>query len=111
MINNSYARAYSEVLEILKYIPQREYVKIPKEKIKFYKDNMDKNYIFKFDPETDLSRQNISPQANAVLVNLYKDYLATEKQKVKIKEILDLNQKRKEKEKSKKYNSDNMFKK
>lgn len=35
MINSKYAKAYTEVLEIIKYFPQEEYDKIPKEKIAF----------------------------------------------------------------------------
>ena len=111
MINSTYAKAYTEVLEIIKYFPKEEYAKIPEEKIEFYKNNMDKDYIFTINPEIDLSEQNISPEANAIIVNLFRDYFATEEQKVKIKEILDLNQKKEEQEKREKYNPDDIFKK
>ena len=111
MINTIYAKAYTEVLEILKYFPKEEYCKIPKNKIDFYKNNMDKEYIFKINPEIDLVKQNISPEANAIIVNLFRDYFATEEQKVKIKEILDLNQKKEEQEKREKYNPNDIFKK
>ena len=102
MINTIYAKAYTEVLEIIKYFPEEEYNKIPEEKIEFYKNNMDKDYIFTINPEIDLSEQNISPEANAIIVNLFMDYFATEEQKVTIKEILDLNQKKEEQEKKRK---------
>ena len=46
MINTIYAKAYTEVLEIIKHFPEEEYNKIPKEKIEFYKANRDKNYNF-----------------------------------------------------------------
>ena len=59
----------------------------------------------------DLSEQSISLEANAIIVNLFTDYFATEEQKVKIKEILDLNQKKDEQEKREKYNPDDIFKK
>lgn len=85
MINTIYAKAYTEVLEIIKHFPEEEYNKIPKEKIEFYKDNKDKDYVFVINPEIDLSEQNISPEANAIIVNLFRDYFATEEQKVKIK--------------------------
>ena len=111
MINSTYAKAYTEVLEIIKYFPEEEYAKIPKEKIDFYKSNMDKDYVFSINPGIDLSEQNISPEANAVIVNLFTDYYATEEQKVKIKEILDINQKKEEQEKREKYDPDNIFKK
>lgn len=111
MISNAYAKAYTEVLEIIKYFPEEEYNKIPVEKIEFYKNNMDKDYNFTINPEIDLSEQNISSEANAVIVNLFTDYYATEEQKVKIKNILDINQQKEEQEKREKYNPDNIFKK
>ena len=111
MINTIYAKAYTEVLEIIKHFPEEEYNKIPKEKIEFYKDNRDKDYNFTINPEIDLSEQNISAEANSIIVNLFRDYFATEEQKIKIKEILDLNQKKEEQEKKEKYNPDDIFKK
>lgn len=111
MINSKYAKAYTEVLEIINHFPEEEYAKIPEDKIEFYKNNMDKDYVFTINPEIDLSEQNISSEANAIIVNLFRDYFATEEQKVKIKEILDLNQKREEQEKRDKYNPDAIFKK
>ena len=110
MINIAYAKAYTEVLEIIKYFPKEEYAKIPEEKIEFYKNNMDKDYNFKINPEIDLSEQNISPEANAIMINLFTDYYATEEQKVKIKNILDSNQQKEEQEKRERYNPDNIFK-
>lgn len=111
MINNRYAKAYTEVLEIIKYFSKEDYSKIPTEKIEFYQKNMDKDYSFTINPEIDLAEQNISPEANAIIINLFTEYYATEEQKVKIKEILDLNQKKEEAEKREKYNPDNIFKK
>lgn len=111
MINSAYAKAYKEVLEIIKYLPKEEYDKISIDEIKFYKKHMDKDYVFTINPEIDLSEQNISPEANAIIVNLFRNYFATEEQKVKIKEILELNQQKEEKEKREKYNRDDMFKK
>lgn len=108
-MNNNYSKAYTEVLEIIKYFPEEEYSRIPKEKIDFYKKNMDKNYNFKINPEIDLSNQDISAEANAIIINLFTDYFATENQKLKIKEILDSNQKKSDQLKREKYNPDNIF--
>ena len=75
MINHAYAKAYKEVMEIIKYFPQEEFDKIPKEKVEFYKNNMDKNYVFTINPKIDLSNQNIS-----------KYYSKIKKKKSRIKE-------------------------
>ncbi|MBR1539870.1 MAG: hypothetical protein IJ629_01605 [Clostridia bacterium] len=109
MINKNYAKAYKEVLEIIKFFPADEYNKIPKEKIEFYKTNMDSNYEFTINPEIDLSEQKISKEANAIIVTLFQDYFATKEQKEKINEILILNEKKAEQEKSEKYNPDSIF--
>ncbi|MGN1351332.1 MAG: hypothetical protein ACI4VE_00830 [Clostridia bacterium] len=110
MVNSTYAKAYTEVLEIIKFFSKDDYNKIPNEKIEFYKKNMDTNYKFTINPGIDLAKQNISTEANAIIVNLFRNYFATENQKAKIKEILDINQYKKEQEKREKYNPDNLFK-
>ncbi len=46
-MNDTYSCSYVEVLEILKHLPKEQYEKIPKEKIEFYQNNMEKTmYIF-----------------------------------------------------------------
>lgn len=91
-MTDNYRKAYTEVLYILKYLPRDEILRIPREKLIFYKENMDKNYVFKFDPQVDLSKQNISTEANAVIVSLFRDYFATAEQKEKLKLLLNKNQ-------------------
>ena len=111
MINNKkYARAYTEVIEIISHFPKEEYEKIPAEKIEFYKKNMDKDYNFKINPSEDLDKQNISREANAIIIMLYKEYFAPEEQKEKIDKILADNSKKEEVEKREKYNPDDLFK-
>ncbi len=110
MVTNRYAKAYKEIIEILKYFPEKEYKRIPKEKIEFYKEHMDKEYEFTINPTIDLSKQNISKEANAIIVTLFLDYYANEEQKKRIKEILELNQKKEERGKRKKYNLQDLFK-
>ena len=110
MINN-YARAYTEVLEILSYFSNEEYSKIPEEKIKYFKENMDKDYIYTINPEIDLSVQYISNEANAILVSLFRDYFASENQKIKLINLLNKNQEKENEAKREKYNPDNIFNK
>lgn len=61
---------------------------------------MDKNYYFSINPKLNIEKQNISPEANAIIVNLYQEYFATEEQKIKIKV---------EQEKRNKYNPNDIF--
>lgn len=96
-----YAKAYTEVLEIISYFPREEQEKIPAEKIEFYRANMDKEYEYSINPEIELSKQYISREANAILVGLFRDYFATEKQKEVLENILKQNQEKAENEKEK----------
>lgn len=110
-MNNLYAKAYTEVLEIINHFSEDEYKKIPKEKIDFYEKHKDRKYDFKINPNIDLAEQNISRKANAILVSLFRDYFATAKQKEILKNLLQQNQEKLEKEKYLKYNHDNIFNK
>lgn len=109
-MDKKYARAYTEVLEILKHIPEEEYNVIPKTEIEFYKNNCDKNYKFEYNEGEDIKSQAISKEANAVIVSIYMNYFANEKQKTIIDEILQQNTIKQEQEKLEKYNPDNIFK-
>ena len=110
MVNNDYAKAYTEVLEILKCIPKDDFDKIPKEKIEFYQKNMDKNYNYIIDESVNFNEQSISDITKAILANIFRDYWATEYQKERIlaKEKYDIE--KLEQEKKERYNSDNIFK-
>ena len=93
MINNTYARAYTEVLEIISHFSKEDYSKIPKEKIDYYKNNMDKNYKFNINPKISLSKQNVSQEASAIIVTLFRDYFATSEQRIKLSDIIKLSEK------------------
>lgn len=106
---NTYAKAYTEVLEILSHFSTEEYSKIPQEKIDFYKSNMDKDYNYNINPNIDLSKQYISKETNAILISLFRDYFANENQKKTLNNLLHQNQEKIENIKRKKYSSDNIF--
>lgn len=105
----AYKKAYTEVIEIIKYFPKEEYDKIPLEKINYYKENMDKNYNFQIDPNIELEKQNISKEANAILVTLFNDYFATDRQKEVLNNLLKQNQQKLEIRKYEEYNPSNLF--
>ena len=78
MVDIKYANAYSEVLEILKYIPVEDYNKIPKNKIELFKTNANNDYSFKYNPNKTLDEQNVSKTAKAIIAILFRDFWATE---------------------------------
>lgn len=84
MVDIEYANAYTEVLEILKYIPSEDYDKIPKIKIELFETIANKNYHFNYTPNKTLDEQNVSKIAKGIIAILFRDYWATYIQKEKI---------------------------
>ncbi len=111
MENVEYAIAYKEVFEILKYIPNADYNKIPKEKIELYKTMQDKNYNFKYDPSKTLDEQNVSKRAKAIIGLLFRDYWATDIQREKILAKQKYERQKIEEEKAQNYQYEDLFKK
>lgn len=106
MTKSNYAQIYTEVLEVLRHLPEIQYNKIPKERIEFYENNCDT--LYNFELEKDL--KNLSPKANAIIVSIYKDYFTTPKQKETLHNILVDNERKAEELRKEKYNPDEIFK-
>ena len=111
MENVEYAIAYKEVFEILKYIPNADFNKIPKEKIELYKTMQDKNYNFKYDPSKTLDEQNVSKRAKAIIGLLFRDYWATDIQREKILAKQKYERQKIEEEKAQNYQYEDLFRK
>lgn len=109
MKDSLYAKACTEVLEILSHFSEEDFSKIPSDKIEFFKQNCDKDYDYKIDPEVDLDKQYISEEANAIIIGLYREYYATEHQRNVLDDILKHNQVLADRESRMKYNPDNVF--
>jgi len=100
-----YSKACTEVVAVLENMPKEYYDKIPYEKICFYKYMMDIDYTYDYDSEY----KNLSEYAVGILMNLYRDYWATEEKRKQIleqeaKERIEIEEKKKEK-----YNPNNIF--
>lgn len=109
-MKTNYAKAYTEVLQILKYLPKDEFSKIPKEKITFYEENADKNHEFKYNPSKELYNQKVLRETNVIIVKLYNDYFANDNQKQTLKKILHENELEYQEKLREKYNPDDIFK-
>ena len=110
MISMEYANAYTEVLEILKFIPKTDYNKIPQDMIKVFSYNQNKNYIFNYNPLQSLDDQNVSKKAKLIISILFRDYWAQDNQRAKILNKEKIDRMRFEEEKQEKYNVNNLFK-
>ena len=82
MINKGeYEKAYLELYELIKRIPVKDRSKIPNDFIEFVKDNMNLNYIFKYDESKSLLDQDVMVETKALLVQLYEKYLSRPEEK------------------------------
>ena len=79
-------QAFSEVYEILSYLSEDNYNKIPIEILDAIEKNRDLNYEFFVDTAIPFEKQDILEETKAILFNLYKDYLANDNIKNKILE-------------------------
>ena len=110
MVDIKYANAYSEILEILKYLTPEDYEKIPKEKIEVFETYANKDYSFNYDPDKTLQEQNVSKTARTIIGILFRDYWASEEQRDKIIKFQQQERIRIEKEKQERYKSEDIFK-
>ncbi len=107
---NNYGDAFTEVYEIISYLNDEEYNKIPKEVVDAIYENRNKEYEYWLDESIPLEDQEMLPETKAILFNLFRDYLSYPWQKEKIIKMQREERLRKEEIKRKKYNSDNIFK-
>lgn len=109
MVNQTkYANAYTEVYEILSCLNNEEYLKIPEELIEVFEENRNLEYEYEINDEQDLSKQPMLKESKAILLNLFRDYLATPEQNQKIKQWLQADRVYLENQKQKQYNN-NVF--
>ena len=110
MIDIQYAKAYKEVLEILKFVSTEDYNKIPKEQIEFFQNNSDKDYKYTYMPFKSLNEQDIMELTKYIIILLFKEYWATDLQKKKIIAKQEFDREKLEEEKTQKYNINDLFK-
>lgn len=70
----------TEVNEILKYLPQKEKQKIPKNVFDLINDNMDKKYIFKIDKSRKIYDQDLNRDTIKVISYINFKYLVNHEQ-------------------------------
>ena len=83
-MTNIYRKAFSEVYEILNYLDEDDYTKIPKTIISAIEENRDTEYNFFVDESIPIYEQNLLEETQAILFNIYRDYLANSKMREKI---------------------------
>ena len=110
-MKDNYPKAYKEVIEILKYVPEKSVNKIPQTMLDTFKAKMDKEYNFIVDINKAFEEQELLEETKAIFANIFRDYWATpyQKERIEAKEKYDLKQE--ENQKQEKYNPNDLFKK
>ena len=83
-MNDVYAKAYTELYEILKNISEKDLNKIPKEVLDMLEEKRDKEYNFKLEENIEFENQKLLRETKILLAILYRDYWATKEEKEKI---------------------------
>lgn len=109
-MEDNYKKAYKEIIEILKYVPEKSVKKIPQEMRDMFEEEQLKTYDFQIDTSKKFEEQEIMEETKAILANIFRDYWATTYQREKIKEKEKYDRQKSEEEKAKKYNPDDLFK-
>ena len=104
-----YKKCLVELYEILKYLAEEEFEKIPKDIIKAIEKEKDTQYVWKYDESKSLNEQNINRQTIAILSYINMKYLLNEEQKKVMKQLHDFNTEKDEDYKSKKYKYNDIF--
>lgn len=81
-----YRCAYKEVITILNVIDSRLKRLIPKEKIEFYERNLDETHEFEYDYSKSIREQKLLYPTRCIISNLFKNYIAVERDR---KEIIE----------------------
>ncbi len=110
-MNNIYLDAYSEVYEILSYLPARYILKLPIELIELFENKRNLSYVYHLNLNKDFHKQDMLEETKAILAILYRDFGASsDVRKAILKEEM-LEREEYQKVLRGKYNPDNLFKK
>lgn len=105
----NYKKAYTELNEVIKKLSDKELAKIPSQVLDNIRDNIDKDYIWKYDDNKKVEEQNFLVETKALIVELYERYLCSEETKAFWNKYDKFCLNLIEKNKKKKYSLDNIF--
>ncbi|MBO4293204.1 MAG: hypothetical protein J5881_02300 [Clostridia bacterium] len=103
---SKYTDAFTQVYVILNELDDNAYDKIPPEVVDAIRKNRNKEYKFEVDKSIDLKDNDLLPEARALLFKIYRDYLATPEQRVKIIKMQNEERRKSELRKQQQYNKE-----
>lgn len=87
-----YKKRLVEVDEILSYLSEEDYDKIPEDIKNFIKENKDSEYEWKYDETKDLKDQDVDRDTIVILSYINSEYLLSAEQKELMEQIYELNE-------------------
>ena len=109
-MKNTTPKAYTEVLELLKFFSTEQVKKIPETKLKVFLKYRDENYSYKIDETKSFFEQDMMTETKAIFTILFEDYWATDEQRKALKQKEVEAFKELEDKKRSLYNPDDLFK-
>lgn len=109
-MEDNYNKAFKEVVEILKHVPEESVQKIPQDMRDMFEEEMDKNYKFEVKDNVEFEDLKLLDETKAILANIFRDYWATPYQRERILAKEQYDRQKVDEEKQKKYNSNDLFK-
>ena len=85
-MNKVYRNALAEVYEILQYLDDESFKKIPNEILEGIDKNRNKDYEYFLNESLPFAEQEMLDESRAILFNLYRDYLTTPERRQRIVE-------------------------
>lgn len=112
MVDIQTRKAYSEILEVLKYIPKECILKIPKQILEVFEREKLENYTVKINREKPIDKNSLQKETLAIIAMLNLQYWCTnEELKKKSYEQYSKNEEKYQQELSQKYDVNNIFEK
>lgn len=106
----NYAKAYTEILKIIEYLPDSEYQKIPQKLIDEFQEKSDKEYVFEIQSEDDFENKKLLKETEYIMYTLYRNYLSDEEEREHLIQLEKQAHNNSEENKRIKYNPDDIFK-
>ncbi len=106
----NYAKAYTEILKIIDYLPDSEYQKIPQKLIEKFQEESDKEYAFEIQSKDDFENKKLLKETEYIMYALYRNYLSDEEERGQLIRLEKQAYNDSEENKRIKYNPDNIFK-
>jgi len=103
-----YKKRLVEVDEILSYLEDEDYNKIPEEIKQIIKENKDSKYVWKYDETKELKDQDVDRDTIVILSYLNSEYLLSAEQKELMDQIYELNEQKSRRELSERQSNINV---